>query len=295
MRLVDHFTWGARTFVMGVLNVTPDSFSGDGLLSEAETIERASEQARQFLAAGADILDVGGESTRPGSRPVSAEEEMARVVPVVEAVAAMSDAVVSIDTFKADVAAAALDAGADIVNDVWGLRADPAMAGLAAERGAPVILMHNRSRPNDVELDSRLGGSYLGAVYDDLMVDICAELVEMVDSAREAGVADDQIILDPGIGFGKTVTQNLAIINQLDRIKELGFPVLLGASRKSFIGRVLDVPVEQRLEGTAAASAIGILRGADIIRVHDVEAMARIARMTDAVLRAPADGGPKRS
>ena len=141
MRLVDHFTWGARTFVMGVLNVTPDSFSGDGLLSEAETIERASEQARQFLAAGADILDVGGESTRPGSRPVSAEEEMARVVPVVEAVAAMSDAVVSIDTFKADVAAAALDAGAEIVNDVWGLRADPAMAGLTAERGVPVILM----------------------------------------------------------------------------------------------------------------------------------------------------------
>ncbi len=295
MRLVDHFTWGARTFVMGVLNVTPDSFSGDGLLSEAETIERASEQARQFLAAGADILDVGGESTRPGSRPVSAEEEMARVVPVVEAVAAMSDAVVSIDTFKADVAAAALDAGAEIVNDVWGLRADPAMAGLTAERGVPVILMHNRSRPNDVELDARLGGSYLGAAYDDLIVDICAELVEMVDGARAAGVVDDQIILDPGVGFGKTVTQNLAIINQLDRIKELGFPVLLGASRKSFIGRVLDVPVEQRLEGTAAASAIGILRGADIIRVHDVEAMARIARMTDAILQALADGGAKRS
>jgi dihydropteroate synthase len=220
---------------------------------------------------------------------------MARVIPVVKTLAALSDAVVSIDTFKAGVAAAALDAGAEIVNDVWGLRADPAMAGLAAERGVPVILMHNRSRPNDVELDARLGGSYRGAVYDDLMADICAELVEMVDSAREAGVADDQIILDPGIGFGKTVTQNLAIINQLDRIKELGFPVLLGASRKSFIGRVLDVPVEQRLEGTAAASAIGILRGADIIRVHDVEAMARIARMTDAILMAPADGGPKRS
>ena len=295
MRLVDHFNWGARTFVMGVLNITPDSFSGDGLLSETETISHATEQASQFLAAGADILDIGGESTRPGSQPISAEEEIARVIPVVVAAASLPGAVISIDSFKAGVASAALDAGADIVNDVWGLRADPAMAGLTAERGAPVILMHNRSRPNDVELDARLGGSYVGAVYDDLMVDICTELMEMVDTARAAGVADDQIILDPGIGFGKTVTQNLAIINQLDRIKALGFPVLLGASRKSFIGRVLDVPVEQRIEGSAAASAIGILRGADIIRVHDVEAMARIARMTDAILHAPAEGGPKAS
>lgn len=277
---------------MGVLNITPDSFSGDGLVSEAETVERATEQARGFLAAGADILDIGGESTRPGSRLITAEEEVARVIPVVTAVATLPGAVVSIDSFKADVAAAALDAGAHIVNDVWGLRADPAMAALTAERGAPVILMHNRSRPNDVELDARLGGSYLGAVYDDLMVDICAEILQLVETAREAGVPDDQIIVDPGIGFGKTVTQNLAIINQIDRIKALGFPVLLGASRKSFIGRVLDVPVDQRLEGSAAASAIGILRGADIIRVHDVEAMTRIARMTDAILNAPADGGP---
>ncbi len=292
MQLVEHFNWGARTFVMGVLNITPDSFSGDGLVSEAETVERATEQARGFLAAGADILDIGGESTRPGSRLITAEEEVARVIPVVTAVATLPGAVVSIDSFKADVAAAALDAGAHIVNDVWGLRADPAMAALTAERGAPVILMHNRSRPNDVELDARLGGSYLGAVYDDLMVDICAEILQLVETAREAGVPDDQIIVDPGIGFGKTVTQNLAIINQIDRIKALGFPVLLGASRKSFIGRVLDVPVDQRLEGSAAASAIGILRGADIIRVHDVEAMTRIARMTDAILNAPADGGP---
>ena len=277
---------------MGVLNITPDSFSGDGLFSEVETVERATEQARGFLAAGADILDIGGESTRPGSRPITAEEEVARVVPVVTAVATLPGAVVSIDSFKADVAAAALDAGAHIVNDVWGLRADPAMAALMAERGAPVILMHNRSRPNDVELDARLGGSYLSAVYDDLIVDICAEILQLVETAREAGVPDDQIIVDPGIGFGKTVTQNLALINQIDRIKALGFPVLLGASRKSFIGRVLDVPVDQRLEGSAAASAIGILRGADIIRVHDVEAMKRIARMTDAILNAPADGGP---
>ena len=295
MRLLDHFHWGEGTYVMGVLNVTPDSFSGDGLLSAAETVERTTDQAMQFLSAGADILDIGGESTRPGSRPVSADEEIARVIPVVKAVAALQGAVISIDSFKTEVANAALDAGAHIINDVWGLRADPAMAKTAAARGVPVILMHNRSRPNDVELDARLGGSYLGAVYDDLMVDICTEIMELVDAGRAAGIPDSQIIVDPGIGFGKTVQQNLAIINQLNLVKNLGFPVLLGASRKSFIGRLLDVPVEKRLEGTAAACVIGISRGADIIRVHDVEEMTRTAQMTDAILRAPSDGGPKSS
>jgi dihydropteroate synthase len=295
MRFLDHFHWGDRTYVMGVLNVTPDSFSGDGLLSAAETVKRATDQAIQFLSAGADILDIGGESTRPGSRPVSADEEIARVVPVVKAIAALPGVIISIDTFKAEVANAALDAGAHIINDVWGLRADPAMAKTAAARGTPVVLMHNRSRPNDVELNARLGGSYLGAAYDDLMIDICREIMELVDTARIAGVSDDQVIVDPGIGFGKTVQQNLAIINQLNLIKDLGFPVLLGTSRKSFIGRVLDVPVEKRAEGTAAACVIGISRGADIIRVHDVEEMTRIAKMTDAILRAPSDGGPRAS
>jgi dihydropteroate synthase len=293
MRLLEHFRWGDRTFVMGVLNVTPDSFSGDGLLSDVETVKRATEQASQFLSAGADILDVGGESTRPGSRTVSVDEEIARVIPVVMAVAALPGAIVSIDSYKAEVAEAALAAGAQIINDVWGLRADPEMAGTAVARGAPVILMHNRSRPNDVELDARLGGSYLGAVYDDLMVDICREIMELVDTARAASIPDDQIIVDPGIGFGKTVQQNLAIINQLNLVKALGFPVLLGASRKSFIGHVLDVSVEQRLEGSAAAGAIGISRGADIIRVHDVDEMTRTVRMTDAILRAPTDGASK--
>ena len=234
MRLLDHFHWGDRTYVMGVLNVTPDSFSGDGLLSAAETVERATDQATQFISAGADILDIGGESTRPGSRPVSADEEIARVIPVVKAAVALQGAVISIDSFKAEVADAALDAGAHIINDVWGLRADPAMAKTAAARGAPMILMHNRSRPNDVELDARLGGSYLGAAYDDLMVDICTEIMELVDAARAAGIPDSQIIVDPGMGFGKTVQQNLAIINQLNLVKDLGFPVLLGASRKIF-------------------------------------------------------------
>ena len=291
MQLLDHFHWDHRTYVMGVVNVTPDSFSGDGLLSTTETVERATHQAAQFLSAGVDILDVGGESTRPGSRSVSADEEIARVIPVMKAVAALPRAVISIDSFKAEVADAALDAGAHIINDVWGLRGDPAMAKTAAARGAPVVLMHNRSKPNDVELDVRLGGSYLGAIYDDLMVDICTEIMELVDLARSAGVPDNQIIVDPGIGFGKTVQQNLAIINQLNLIRDLGFPVLLGASRKSFIGRVLDVPVEKRVEGTAAACAIGISRGANIIRVQSVEEMKRIAQMTDAILHAPNDGG----
>lgn len=287
MKLVDHFNWNARTFVMGVINVTPDSFSGDGLLLTSESVESVAKQASRFLEAGADILDIGGESTRPGSQSISAEEEMARVLPVIREVAALPGAIISIDSFKAEVVAEALDSGAQIVNDVWGMRADPAMAELVAERGVPVILMHNRSRPNGLELNSRLGSSYVGANYDDLMVDICREIMDLVTVSRAAGIADDQIVVDPGIGFGKTVDQNLAIINQLNLIKALGFPVLLGPSRKSFIGRVLDVTVEQRLEGTAAACAIGISRGANIIRVHDVAEMARVARMTDAILRTP--------
>ena len=289
MNLVDHFNWNTRTFVMGVLNITPDSFSGDGFLLESELVDRVIKQASHFLEAGADILDIGGESTRPGSQPVSAEEEMIRVLPVIRAVATLPGAIISIDSFKAEVAAEALDAGAQIVNDVWGLRGDPAMARLIAERAIPVILMHNRSRPNDVELNTRLGSSYLGAVYDDLMADICNEVMEMVSLARDAGIADDQIVVDPGIGFGNTVDQNLTIINELNLIKALGFPVLLGPSRKSFIGQVLDMPVRQRLEGTAAACAIGISRGANIIRVHDVEEIVRVARMTDAILHSSDD------
>jgi dihydropteroate synthase len=242
--------------------------------------------ARAFLASGADILDVGGESTRPGSQPVDAEEEMSRVIPVIREIAAeFPDALISIDTCKAAVAEAALKAGASIVNDVWALRADPGLADVAARYNAPVILMHNRSQPANVEVRERLGSAYLGAEYQNLIADVKRELMDSVAIARAAGIPDEHIILDPGIGFGKTVEQNLELINRLDEIRSLGYPVLLGPSRKSFIGYTLDLPPDQRVEGTAAAVAVGILRGADVVRVHDVEAMARVARMTDALVR----------
>lgn len=291
MRLTDRFDWGSRTYVMGILNVTPDSFSGDGLRVEAKgALDRAMAQARDFVDAGADILDVGGESTRPGSTPLGAAEEMERVLPVIETLAdEFPDLLISIDTFKAEVAAAALDAGAHIVNDVWGLRADPAMGRMAAERGAPVILMHNRSRPNELIVD-QLGGSYLGASYDDLLADVSCEMESLAEAALVAGVARDQIILDPGIGFGKTIQQNMALINHMERFKALGYPILSGPSRKSFIGRVLDLPPDQRVEGTAATIALSIVRGADIVRVHDTREMVRVARMMDAMLRADPAG-----
>ncbi|MEJ5226039.1 MAG: dihydropteroate synthase [Anaerolineales bacterium] len=276
--------WGARTYVMGILNITPDSFSGDGLLGESGAAG-ALEQARAFLAAGCDILDVGGESTRPGAQAISAEEEAARVVPVIAALRQETDALISIDTYKASVAAAALHAGADIINDVWGLRADPDMAAVAARHGAPVILMHNRSNPNNVEIRERLGGAYAGANYTNLLEDVKCDLLESVALARAAGIPDERIILDPGIGFGKSVAQNLELIDRLGEIRALGFAVLLGPSRKSFIGYTLNLPPDQRAEGTAAAVAIGIARGADIIRVHDVAMMTRVARMTDAIVR----------
>jgi dihydropteroate synthase len=291
MRLTDRFDWGSRTYVMGILNVTPDSFSGDGLRVEAKgALDRAMAQARDFVDAGADILDVGGESTRPGSTPLGAAEEMERVLPVIETLAdEFPDLLISIDTFKAEVAAAALDAGAHIVNDVWGLRADPAMGRMAAERGAPVILMHNRSRPNEFIVD-QLGGSYLGASYDDLLADVSREMESLAEAALAAGVVRDQIILDPGIGFGKTIQQNMALINHMERFKALGYPILSGPSRKSFIGRVLDLPPDQRVEGTAATIALSIVRGADIVRVHDTREMVRVARMMDAMLRADPAG-----
>ncbi len=281
--------WGHRTYVMGVINVTPDSFSGDGLVAAGDPVdvfERVAQQAAHFAETGADMLDIGGESTRPGSVPVTADEELTRAIPAIAAArAAAPGMIISIDTYRAEVAAAALDAGADWVNDVWGLRMDPAMAGLVAERGCPVIIMHNRSKPKDVNQEARLGGRYIGVHYDDLLGDIRAELTAQAAIALAAGVRPDRIILDPGIGFGKTVEQNLELIDRLGEIKTLGYPVLLGSSRKSFIGYALDLPPDQRLEGTAAATAIGIDRGADIVRVHDVAMMARIARMTDAIVR----------
>lgn len=283
MRLKDRFTWGERTFVMGIVNVTPDSFSGDGIVD----VPAALAQARGFVAAGADILDIGGESTRPGAAAVSAAEEASRVVPVVAAIReALPDIPISVDTYRAPVARQALAAGADIVNDVWGLRADPGMAPLAAERGVPVILMHNRSKPGHAEIDARLGGQYIGPHYRDLMADVSDELAGLAQGALDAGIPRDQIVLDPGIGFGKTVRQNMALIDRLDRFRSLGYPLLVGASRKSFIGQVLDKPVEDRIFGTAATVALSIVRGADIVRVHDVAEMVQVARMMDAMLRA---------
>ena len=280
--------WGRRTYVMGILNLTPDSFSGDGLLgpSGADSTGAVLAQAGAFLAAGADILDIGGESTRPGSAPVSAQEEIDRVVPAIRAVAAeYPQALLSVDTSKAQVAEAALQAGARILNDVWGLRADPALAALAARQEAPVVLMHNRSSPASVEVRARLGAAYAGSEYGDLLEEVKAELLASVRLAREAGIPDERILLDPGIGFGKKVEHNLELIDRLGEIRALGYPVLLGASRKSFIGYTLDLPPEERLEGTAAAVAIGIARGADVVRVHDVQAMVRVARMADALVR----------
>jgi dihydropteroate synthase len=287
--------WGERTYVMGILNITPDSFSGDGLLlppappgtaSMGTDLETAVEVARGFLAAGADILDVGGESTRPGSQPVDAWTEKQRVLPVIRAIAAsFPDALISIDTWKAEVAAGALAAGAVMLNDVWGLRLDPQLAEVAARANAPVVLMHNRSKPASVEVRERLGKAYIGAEYDNLLEDVKRDLMDSVRIARSARIPDDHILLDPGIGFGKTIDQNLELINRLDEVRALGFPVLLGASRKSFIGFTLNLPPDQRMEGTAAAVAVGIARGADIVRVHDVEALVRVARMTDAIVR----------
>jgi len=277
--------WGSRTYVMGILNVTPDSFSGDGLLKGVDAVQAALELARSFTAAGADILDVGGESTRPGAQLVTEEEELERVVPVVEALArADLGALISVDTYKARVAEAALQAGAHWVNDVWGLRADPAMAAVVARHKVPIVLMHNRSKPGNARLQESLGGRYVGMEYDNLLEDVKKELMESVSMAHAAGIRDKEIILDPGIGFGKTVGQNLELLNHLDEISALGYPVLLGPSRKSFIGYTLNLPPDQRLEGTAAAVCVGILRGADIIRVHDVGFVARLARMTDAIL-----------
>ncbi|HEY2981417.1 MAG TPA: dihydropteroate synthase [Anaerolineales bacterium] len=281
------FVWGARTYVMGILNITPDSFSGDGLLVDQDhALQKTLQQADEFVAAGADILDVGGESTRPGSAPVSADEELGRVVPVVRALSKQfPQTLISIDTYKARVAEEAFEAGAHILNDVWALRADPELAALAAQRKVPVVLMHNRSNPANVEVRERLGASYIGAEYQDLIEDVKRELLQSVELARKAGVAESHIILDPGIGFGKTVAHNLELLNRLDEIRALGYPILIGPSRKSFIGLTLDLPAEQRLEGTAATVAIGIARGADIVRVHDVLQMTRVARMTDALVR----------
>ncbi len=268
------FAWGTRTFVMGILNATPDSFSGDGLLAgdagTADTVARALAQARTMATGGADILDIGGESTRPGHAAVDADEEARRVVPIVAAVrAALPTMAISIDTTKPAVAEAALAAGADIVNDIWGVADDDALARVAAAHGAPLVVMHNR----------------VEARYADLMAEIVDDLRRALDRAAAAGVDPKRLIVDPGFGFGKTAEHNLMVLRELAALKVLGRPILLGASRKSTLGKVLDLPAGERLEGTLATTALGIAAGADIVRVHDVAPNVRAARMADAVIR----------
>ena len=268
------FDWGTRTYVMGIVNVTPDSFSGDGLYQDGDDVAAVVAWARACEAAGADLLDVGGESTRPGHAPVDERTERARVIPAIRAIAAAVSIPISVDTYKAAVAAAALQAGARLVNDVWALAADPAMAGVVARAQVPVVLMHNQE----------------GTSYQDLVPDVIEALAARVSAAEAAGIARARIIVDPGIGFGKTAAHNLELIDRLDELKVLGLPILLGASRKRFIGRILgdargDAPPEERLEGTAAAVAVGIARGAGIVRVHDVAAIVKVARVTDAITR----------
>ncbi|MBF8282316.1 MAG: dihydropteroate synthase [Anaerolineales bacterium] len=280
------FDWGRQTYLMGIVNVTPDSFSGDGLIKgEGNWVAAAVAQGKAQVEQGAHILDVGGESTRPGSQSTSAEEELRRVLPVIRALADVVNVPISIDTYKAEVARQAVAAGATIVNDVWGLRMDPDMGRVVAETGAALIVMHNRSKPKDAVQEAQLGGRYVGVEYKDLLGDIIRELQVSVDIALAAGVSPEKIIVDPGIGFGKTVEQNLELLDRLSELKALGYPILAGPSRKSFVGYTLNLPPDQRLEGTAAAVALAIDRGADIVRVHDVAAMTRVARFTDAVVR----------
>lgn len=264
--------------VMGIINVTPDSFSGDGVMNSDDAVDLA----LRMIDDGADILDIGGESSRPGATPVSAEEEIRRVVPVIAAIAKKTKLPIAVDTVKAAVAKAALDAGTTIVNDISAL-VDVGMAPLIANRGSSVVLMHNRS--GAATQNDHIGGEYAAPEYGHIIEDVAADLAKRIKVAQAAGVAKNKIIVDPGLGFGKTPEQNCALINHLDQLKKkLGYSVMIGPSRKSFIGRVLDVPAGERLEGTAAAVILGILRGADIVRVHDVKFMARIVKMTAAIV-----------
>lgn len=271
--------WGSRTYVAGILNVTPDSFSGDGLGGD---VERAVAQAARFAAEGADILDIGGESTRPGAAAVSLQEELDRVLPVVEAVKREVETPLSIDTYKAEVARAAVAAGAAMVNDVWGLDGDPAMGETVAALQVPVVLMHNRrSQPQQ----SAVGGYFGEVSYQDVARDVTTELAGKVSRATASGIAPENIIVDPGIGFGKTPQQNIELLRNLSVLQELAQPLLVGTSRKSFIGLTLDLPPAERLEGTAATVALAIAQGADLVRVHDVGAMVQVCRMADAIVR----------
>jgi dihydropteroate synthase len=257
------FDWGSRTYVMGIINVTPDSFSGDGTGGDEG---RAVSQGVRMVSEGADMLDVGGESTRPGHQPITAVEEISRTKDVVARLVRETDVPVSIDTYKLEVAEAAIAAGATILNDVWGLTRSPALAHLASTRNCALVLMHNQD-----------GTDYSGDVMDEIK----RFLRVAVGRAIDAGVPREKVLIDPGIGFGKTAEHNWIVMRRLAELRELGQPVLIGTSRKSFIGKALDLPVNERLEGTAATVTAAVLRGADVVRVHDVREMARVAQIAD--------------
>ncbi|MDD5189602.1 MAG: dihydropteroate synthase [Dehalococcoidales bacterium] len=271
------FTWGKRTYVMGIINVSPDSFSGDGVT----LVENALMQARRFVEEGADILDIGGESTRPNFKPVTESDELKRVIPVIEKIATTVKIPVSVDTMKYEVARQSLLSGAAMLNDQWGLKKEPRLAELAAKYNVPIILMSNQRDIGGYDA----GAGRDTASYSDVMAEVLAYLRQSISLALKSGVKDENIIIDPGIGFGKTWQQDIEIIRRLDELKVLGKPVLLGTSRKSLIKMVLNLPANDRVEGTAATVALGIAHGADIVRVHDVKQMVRVCKMADAIVR----------
>lgn len=260
------FDTGNQTYIMGILNVTPDSFSDGGKWNH---MDKALFHVEEMLEEGMDILDVGGESTRPGYTLLPDEEEIARVVPIIEGIKARFDVPVSLDTYKSRVALAGIAAGADMINDIWGLKYDPEMASVIAESGLPCCLMHNRNH----------------AEYENLMQDMAADMAETIDRAKRAGIADKNIMLDPGIGFGKTYEQNLEVLNSLEELKLFGYPLLLGCSRKSVIGLTLELPPQERVEGTLVTTVFGVLKGCSFVRVHDVKENARAVKMTRAILQ----------
>ncbi len=271
------FRWGERTYVMGIINVSPDSFSGDGLTST----ESALAQAQRMVSEGADILDIGGESTRPGASAVTIEEELALVIPAVRQIASQVNIPISVDSTKYEVVRQALEAGAAIINDQWGLKQEPRLADLAAEKGVPLILMSNQRDKGGYDAAIKRDTAY----YNDIITEVISSLRNSIHLANQAGVRRENLILDPGLGFGKTWQFDMEIIRRLDELKELERPILVGPSRKSFIKMVLNLPAKERVEGTAAAVAIAISKGADIVRVHDVKEMVRVCQVSDAIMR----------
>lgn len=258
--------FGERTYIMGILNVTPDSFSDGG---DFVDVDNAINHAKEMITLGADIIDIGGESSRPGHQNITAEEEINRVIPVIKRLSTETDVIISLDTIRAEVAEEGIKNGVHIINDIWGLQEDLDMAKVAAKYKVPVIVMHNQDGTN----------------YKNMIEDIKEFFKKSIDIAKEAGIEDDMIILDPGIGFGKTPEQNIILMSQLDEIKSLGYPVLLGTSRKSMLGKILDLPPKERMEGTLATTVLGIAQGVDIVRVHDVLENFRAAKVTDAIIR----------